>query len=88
MPQEREFTRELKIRIHSAEDVIHTWMTNNNISETTPELCMNVLVKSNVYKYDSKGRVTISGNNLLEIAFTKIVVKQIAPGAPWYINIK
>lgn len=53
---------ELINRVHRAEEKIYDWMTSNNKSETTPELCMEVLVNTLIYKYDSNGR----GHNFRE----------------------
>lgn len=93
--RKRIVTDELINRAHRAEEVIHNWMTSNNIVETTPELCMEVLVERSIYVYDSNGNGhhfredlrTLRDNSLLEITFTRIAVIQKKPNTPWYIEI-
>jgi hypothetical protein len=88
-------TDELIIRVHRAEETIYDWMTSNNKSGTTPELCMEVLVNTLIYKYDSNGRGhnfredlrTLRDNGLLQTTFKRIAVKQRVPGAAWSIEI-
>lgn len=70
-------------------------MDSNNIVETTPEECMEILVEKLIYVYDSNGRGhhfredlrTLRDNNILASEFDKITVKQRIPGAPWHIEI-
>ncbi len=95
MRKTRIVTDELINRIHRAEKTIYDWMTSKNKSDTTPEECMEALVNSSLYKYDSNGRGhyfredlrTLRDNDKLETTFNKILVKQLVPGAAWYIEI-
>ena len=95
LPKRRIVTDELITRVHRAEIAIFNWIISNNIVETTPELCMEVLVNNLIYKYDSNGRGhnfredlrALRDNALLETTFKKISVKQRVPGALWSIEI-
>lgn len=87
-------TDELINRVHRAEETIYNWMTSKNIVETTPDLCMDMLVNNHIYKYNTKGNghnfrkdLRILRDNGLLDTFKRIVVKQMKPGAPWYIEI-
>lgn len=62
MRKNRMVTDELINRVQRAEKTIYDWMTSNNIAETTPGLCMEILVERLIYKYDSNGR----GHNFRE----------------------
>lgn len=70
-------------------------IATDNIVETTPDLCMDILVNNHIYKYNTKGRGhyfrkdlrTLRDNGLLETTFARIAVKQRVPGAPWFVEI-
>ncbi|EHQ92333.1 hypothetical protein [Desulfosporosinus youngiae] len=94
--RKRIVTDEFINRVPMAEAAIHDWMRSNNIIETTPDLCIDILVGNHIYKYNSKRNGhsfrkdlrTLRGNGLLETTFKRILVKQKKPGAPWYIEIE
>ncbi|MDK2823806.1 MAG: hypothetical protein PWP71_1724 [Clostridia bacterium] len=95
MPKKRYLTNEIISRVNKVDRIVSEWMRQNRINEIDPEGCMEILVKNEIYKYDSKGRGhhfredlrTLRDCNRLDI-FSSLLIEQTIPGSRWWIKLR